>query len=363
MEYIKLANVLRKNMIKYGFLWIFDDFWANPLSDILPCILFRAVAQPSVVPWRGRTQVVRRRPTLHLRCRHVPLHAASGLGWRVGILRVPLQGEPWDTKTTTQSTSCTSAVWRFHRHILGFYMVLPNGYEWRFCQAPALQGSRTHVGSHFELCWNEPLFVTYGPATLQVDGDCPTCHWNVFFSWFCSHGLSNDFFLLIHTFPGSADIMRGRCLAWRFGQPCVFPSQSLGGDLGVAPQMFFFEQSTIQQKDGILTFSHHPNSHPSINSRMANKCGMMGCHSDHSSPVQVKVNPWFAISLCLYELTRQLDWEERRGSLKCIGGFLAATDPGGNRCWNISKKHGDFIETPLERIESISRKPSKTAEV
>ena len=181
MEYIKLANVLRKNMIKYGFLWIFDDFWANPLSDILPCILFRAVAQPSVVPWRGRTQVVRRRPTLHLRCRHVPLHAASGLGWRVGILRVPLQGEPWDTKTTTQSTSCTSAVWRFHRHILGFYMVLPNGYEWRFCQAPALQGSRTHVGSHFELCWNEPLFVTYGPATLQVDGDCPTCHWNVFF--------------------------------------------------------------------------------------------------------------------------------------------------------------------------------------
>lgn len=68
----------------------------------------------------------------------------------------------------------------------------------------------------------------------------------------------------------------------------------------------FFEQSTIQQKDGILTFSHHPNSHP-INSRMANKCGMMGCHSDHSSSVQVKVNPWFAISLCLYELTRQLD--------------------------------------------------------
>ena len=219
-------------------------------------------------------------------------------------------------------------------------------------------------------CWKSLWIVLEWASFCHIRPGDASGRWRLphlslkrFFSWFCSHGLSNDFFLLIHTFPGSADIMRGRCLAWRFGQPCVFPSQSLGGDLGVAPQMFFFEQSTIQQKDGILTFSHHPNSHPSINSRMANKCGMMGCHSDHSSPVQVKVNPWFAISLCLYELTRQLDWEERRGSLKCIGGFLAATDPGGNRCWNISKKHGDFIETPLERIESISRKPSKTAEV
>ena len=64
--------------------------------------------------------------------------------------------------------------------------------------------------------------------------------------------------------------------------------------------------------------------------------------------------PLAAMATSLFDPTRQLDWEERRGSLKCIWGFLAATDAGiGAETPRKAQTSEDFIGN-LERMESTN---------
>ena len=117
MGYLNLAHVLRKNMISSGVSMI------SALSHFQTShLLFRAVVEEtscSLAVDSGCTPL----PSIAS-----SLSSCASSGW-VGILGLPL---PWETLGKPQ-----------------IFGVLPSGYKWGFCQAPALQGSQTHVGSHF----------------------------------------------------------------------------------------------------------------------------------------------------------------------------------------------------------------------